>query len=140
MSQQMYNDAILTEAKAAHGNGRLAAPDLSVTCDNPLCGDRVTLDLGLRDGSVAELAQRTRGCLLTQAAASVLGRHARGATAAAVAEVTGQLQRVLAGEPLAPDWPELAMFAPVSAIKSRHECVLLPFRALAQALDEADQG
>lgn len=138
MNQQLYNDAILAEAKAAHGNGRLTEPDVSLTCDNPLCGDRVTLDLRLGDGIVTELTQRTRGCLLTQAAASVLGRHATGATATALAAVTGQLQRVLAGESLEPDWPELAMFAPVSVIKSRHECVLLPFRTLSQALGETD--
>jgi hypothetical protein len=26
------------------------------------------------------------------------------------------------------------MFAPVAAVRSRHECVLLPFRALTEAL------
>ncbi|MFZ1429351.1 MAG: iron-sulfur cluster assembly scaffold protein [Geminicoccaceae bacterium] len=140
MTQQLYNDAILAEAKSAHGNGRLAEPDVSLTCDNPLCGDRVTVDLRLSDGTVTELSQRTRGCLLTQAAASVLGRHAAGATATSVAEVTAQLQRVLSGETLDPDWPELAMFAPVSAIRSRHECVLLPFRTLSQALGGADRS
>ena len=57
-----------------------------------------------------------------------------------VAEVTTQLQRVLSGETLDPDWPELAMFAPVSAIRSRHECVLLPFRTLSQALGGADRS
>ena len=50
MTQQLYNDAILIEAKAAHGHGRLSAPDASITCDNPLCGDRVTIDLELGDG------------------------------------------------------------------------------------------
>ena len=133
MSEQVYNQSILAEAKAAHGSGSLAEPDLSVTCDNPLCGDRVTLDLRLHAGTVGALAQRTRGCLLTQAAASVLGRHAAGITPASLAAITAQLQRLLAGEAAAPDWPELAMFRPVSAIKSRHECVLLPFRALEQA-------
>jgi nitrogen fixation NifU-like protein len=33
-------------------------------------------------------------------------------------------------------WPELAAFAPVHAHKSRHDCVLLPFAALTQALDQ----
>jgi NifU-like protein involved in Fe-S cluster formation len=35
-------------------------------------------------------------------------------------------------------WPELAAFTPVHAHKSRHDCVLLPFEALAQALDETE--
>lgn len=138
MTQQLYNDAILTEAKAAHGHGRLNEPDASVTCDNPLCGDRVTIDLELGNGAIAALAQRTRGCLLTQAAASVLGRHAAGATQAQIDAVRAELGRLLAGETLAPAWPELAMFAPVSQVRSRHACVLLPFDAVTEALAQAN--
>ena len=32
------------------------------------------------------------------------------------------------------DWSALAVFAPVHDIKSRRDCVLLPFEALAKAL------
>jgi nitrogen fixation NifU-like protein len=134
MTADLYNDAIITVAKANHAHGRLEAPDRSVTCDNPLCGDRVTLDLKLADDRVATLAQKTRGCLLTQAAASVIGRRAAGAGPAEVEQAATELRRLLAGETVAPAWPELAMFAPVSAVKSRHECVLLPFEALREAL------
>lgn len=138
MSQdQLYNDAILALAKAAHGAGRLQDPDRSVTRDNPLCGDRVTLDLRLRKGMIAELAQKTRGCLLTQAAASLIGRHAPGLTREAAERVKAELERLLAGEAVDPSWPELAVFAPVRAVKSRHECALLPFQALAEALENS---
>jgi nitrogen fixation NifU-like protein len=134
MSSQLYNDAILAEAKARHGHGRLAAPDVSITCDNPLCGDRVTVDLALADERVAGFAQTTRGCVLTQAAASVLGRHLAGASAADIERASADLRAILAGETTAPAWSELAMFVPVQTVKSRHECVLLPFDAAAQAL------
>jgi nitrogen fixation NifU-like protein len=136
VSQQFYNDAIIALAKANHGAGRLPQPEVSATCDNPLCGDRVTIDLVTTGGAVRDLAQRTRGCLLTQAAASAIGRHGAGVTPEQVREVTAQLRRLLAGEAVETAWPELAMFAPVSAVKSRHDCVLLPFQALAEALDQ----
>lgn len=131
---QLYNDAILAEARAGHRTGRLEAPDASSTCDNPLCGDRVTIDLALSNGTVADLAQKARGCLLTQAAASVIGRHGRGLTLKEAQDAQAALERLLAGEEPTPGWPELAMFAPVAAVRSRHECVLLPFRALTEAL------
>jgi nitrogen fixation protein NifU and related proteins len=137
MTAQLYNDAILAEAKARHGHGRLAEPAFSVTCDNPLCGDRVTVDLRIVGDRVAECAQTTRGCLLTQAAASVLGRRLAGASAADLRQATAEIRGLLAGETIEPDWPELAMFAPVQAVRSRHECVLLPFEAAAAALAKA---
>lgn len=139
MSQaQFYHDTIIAEAKAGHGAGRLEAPDRTLTCDNPLCGDRVTLDLDLTHGKVAAVAHRTRGCLLTQAAASLLARHAVGLDGADARRALADLQALLQGEAMAPGWPDLAMFAPVAAVRSRHECVLLPFRALERLL-AADQ-
>jgi len=137
MSSQLYSDAILATAKARHGHGRLERPDGTATCDNPLCGDRVTVDLRLAEPTIAELAQLTRGCVLTQAAASVLARRLPGATAEDLAAAADEIRRLLAGEQLAPTWPELAMFAPVHSVRSRHECVLLPFETVAAALANA---
>lgn len=138
MSQdQLYNDAIIALARSNHRAGRLARPDRSTTCDNPLCGDRVTIDVHMAGNRVTELAQKTRGCLLTQAAASLIGQHASGLTAETAQRVRVELERLLSGEALEPTWQELGVFAPVRAVKSRHECVLLPFRALAEALDRA---
>jgi NifU-like protein involved in Fe-S cluster formation len=144
MSQDLYNDAILREAKgSAAASTRLESPDLTVTLDNPLCGDRVTLDLRLAEVSrvvVAEVGHKTRGCMLTQAAASVLARRAPGATTDELRAVVRGLEASLRGaaEPES-TWPELEMFRAVHAIRSRHECVLLPFHAIEDALAQAEK-
>ena len=140
MNDELYHQAILELAKKARHASRLEAPQASVTVDNPLCGDRVTLDLNLADGRVREVGHRVRGCLLCQAAAAAIGERAPGETPAALRTVARDLRDALAGPPGAArmPWPELAAFAPVHAHKSRHECVLLPFEALTQALDQAE--
>ncbi len=132
MSAAMYNEAIVTAARDGRHARRLPAPDRTVTCDNPLCGDRVTLDLTLADGRIAEVGHKVRGCLLTEAAAAALAARIGGTAAAEAATLLSQLRRYLAGDG-PPPWPELAMFEPVRAVRSRHECVLLPFEALAEA-------
>ncbi|MFO1075582.1 MAG: iron-sulfur cluster assembly scaffold protein [Geminicoccaceae bacterium] len=118
----------------------MANPQGSATCDNPLCGDQVTLDLRLDGDRIAEIAQLTRGCVLTQAAASVLAERLAGADAAALGRAADEVRRLLAGETLMPAWPELMMFTPVHEVRSRHECVTLPFEAAAQALGQAASG
>ncbi len=141
MSAQLYDAAILAEAKAAAGAGRLEPADVSVEGDNPLCGDRIALDLRAgAEGRVAALAHRTRGCLLTRAAASLLGRRAPGASAAELRAAIAELEALLRGEGSPERWPELAMFEPVAVVKSRHDCVLLPFRTLARALHALEAG
>jgi nitrogen fixation NifU-like protein len=142
MKDELYHQAILELAKKARHAARLEAPQTSVTLDNPLCGDRVTLDLSLGDGRVGAIGHRVRGCLLCQAAAAVIGERAPGRTPQELREVSRELANAIAGMPDAAgrSWPELAAFAPVHPHKSRHECVMLPFQALTQALDQAEKS
>jgi nitrogen fixation NifU-like protein len=140
MKDELYHQAILELARKARQASRLEAPQASVTVDNPLCGDRVTLDLIVTEGRVREVGHRVRGCLLCQAAAAAIGERAPGETPEALRAIARGLHDAIVGAPEAVGqmWPELAAFAPVHAHKSRHDCVLLPFEALTQALDQIE--
>jgi nitrogen fixation NifU-like protein len=134
MSDQLYQDRIVALAKAKTGAGKLLAPTKSARRDNPLCGDRVTIDVRLDDkGHIAEIAHQVRGCLLCQASASALSSVAVGRDKASIEILRHDAERAIgreAGEAAEP----FAAFAPVKSHKSRHECVLLPFEALTDAL------
>ena len=136
MSEALYQAALVERAHAGRGRGRLPAPDRSVTLDNPLCGDRVTIDLTLQDGRVATVGHQVRGCLLCEASAETIAQHAPGKTAAELAEASAAVAAILKEGAAAPEgeWSALAVFAPVHDVKSRRECVLLPFEALEKAL------
>ena len=134
-STGLYQDAIKQFAQAAHGQGQLAQPSGEAKLDNPLCGDRVRMQVAVADGCIAAVAHETKGCLLCRAAASAIGAHAPGLDAAAIEAATAALEEMLkSGAPLRAVWAELAMFEPVRAYASRHRCVLLPFRALLAAM------
>ena len=126
-------------ARAATGAGTLAGADASVTLDNPLCGDRVTMQARLAGGAIAAVAHRVRGCVLCQAAASVIGAHAPGAAPADIAAARETGRALLEDGVAVPNdaWPELSVFTPVAGHKYRHRCVLLPFEALERALNGA---
>jgi nitrogen fixation NifU-like protein len=126
----LYQSDLLRLAASADGAGRLDQPRLSATLDNPLCGDRVTMDIRVEDGQVAALAHETKACVVYQAAAAMIGRHAAGLTREKLATERQAVDALLKGEP-APEgaWPEIMLFAPVAKVKSRHVCVRLPFRA-----------
>jgi len=140
MKDQLYHQAILDLARQSGRTARLERPQASATVDNPLCGDRVTLDLDLADGRVRAVGHKVRGCLLCQAAAAAIAARAPGETGAALRNVAERLERAIREDPAAAEglWPELGAFAPVHAHKSRHDCVLLPFEALREALDQVE--
>lgn len=141
-ADDLYQERLLTLAREAAGAGRLAAPGVEATVDNPLCGDRVTVEVRVEGGRVAALAHRVRGCLLCQASASLLGRSAAGLGDADVEAAHRALLALLeagAPPPAAPV-PGLEVFAPVRASPSRKTCVVLPFEALRAALHAAAQA
>ena len=128
-------------ARRASGKGRLDAPDASATVDNPLCGDRVTIDVR-RDGSgegdrVSEIGQVVRGCVLCEAAAAVLVEAGTGAAESDLRAASDCVRRMIehGGPPPEGEWKKAGMFLPVRPHPSRHDCVLLPFQALLEALD-----
>jgi nitrogen fixation NifU-like protein len=134
MSDELYQTRIVALAKSKTGAGKLAAPTKSARRDNPLCGDRVTIDVKLDDtGHIAEIAQQVRGCLLCQASAAALASIAVGRDAAGIAELRHDAERAVGREAGKAHEPFDA-FEPVAAHKSRQECVLLPFEALRDAL------
>lgn len=135
----IYHQAIVTAARNACGSGRLESPDASVTVDNPLCGDRVSMDVHVGGGCLRGVAHRVRGCLLCEAAASIIAANAVGETAgelAAVAHALGDALTTGFGDRPLP-WAELAVFAPVAGHRSRHRCVTLAFEALTTAIATA---
>jgi nitrogen fixation NifU-like protein len=140
-AQELYREAIKALAAAGTGYGRLEAPDGRALLDNPLCGDRVEIEVKLSAGRIAALAHRVKGCLLCRAAAAAIGQRATGASAEEIERLAAQLTEMLERLGPPPDgWPELAAFAPVHGHRSRYGCVLLPFKSLLVALRAGHAG
>lgn len=134
MSDSLYGEAI--KALAARGPGSLPEPHAAATLDNPLCGDRVTVEVRLEDGRVTAVGHRVSGCLLCRASASALSERVGGMEAKDAGHLADEVRAMLKAE-AEPPFAALAVFLPVRAHKSRHDCVLLPFNALAKALQGA---
>lgn len=131
----LYQTDLLRIAAAADGAGRLDEPRVTATLDNPLCGDRVTMDIRLDGDRITALAHETKACVVCQAASAVIARHAEGLTAERLTAERAAVDALLKGEePGEGHWAELEVFRPVARVKSRHACVRLPFRALESAL------
>jgi nitrogen fixation NifU-like protein len=137
MTEALYHAALVGRAKAATGKGRLAQPTISITLDNPLCGDRVTLDIITSDHRVQEIGHQVRGCLLCEAAAATIAETCRQQSPERVRGLISAVRTMMAdGSPAPTEWSTLDVFTPVHDSKSRRDCVLLPFAALEKALDQ----
>ena len=134
MSEALYHAALVGRARAAFGKGRLPDATSTATVDNPLCGDRVTLDLAVKDSRIEAIGHHVRGCLLCEAAAATIAEYCRGNGKAELEAMSAAARKLMAeGGALEPRWQCLEIFRPVHQAKSRRDCVLLPFEALKRA-------
>jgi len=87
----LYRDEILEHYRRPHNFGTLAEPDASYEGSNPLCGDRITLMLGIsEDGHIEDVAFTGRGCAISQASASMLTDDIKGKSLAEVSRMGAQ--------------------------------------------------
>ena len=106
---------------------------------SPTCGSRMRVAVELDwAGRVKRLRQAVEACAYGQASAALMGGHAMGRSADEVALGLAELEAWLAGKGEVPAaWPGLDELAPARTRKGRHGAILLPFRALLAAIEEA---
>lgn len=138
--ETIYTARILELAADIPRLGRLAAPDASASVRSPVCGSKVTIDLSLADGRVADFAHDVRACALGQAASSLMARHIVGADPLSLIALRDAVRRMLKenGPPPADEWAEFAVLEPVRDLPSRHAATLLTFEAVVEALGKVE--
>ena len=69
----LYREVILDHYKNPRNHGVLDPNDFTYEDENPLCGDKLRIDVRLDDNQVVkEVAFSGRGCAISQASASML--------------------------------------------------------------------
>lgn len=140
MSDLPYTTDVLRLAAEANGAGRLPPPCRSHTEQNPVCGDRTTVDLIVSGGHITAIAHDTKACVLTQASASILGASLTGHSRSELVQLRLDVEAMLKGGP-APvgAFGRFAHLAEVARHPARQRCVLLPIDAALKAASEPSE-
>ena len=115
----MYRQYILEHFRDPHNYGSLEHPDIHAADTNPLCGDRIAIDLSVTDGRVDEVRFSGRGCAISQASASMLSDRIEGASLEELRALTPQDIFGMLGIEIGP---------------ARQRCALLSLRVLHQGI------
>ncbi len=124
---EMYKEQILDHSKHPRNRGTLADATNSYEDLNPLCGDKVRIDLKIENGVVTNVGFTGRGCAISQASASMLTEEIKGKSLEEIKHIDKEHVLDMLGIPLGP---------------SRIKCALLPLKVLkasAYGIHEADE-
>jgi len=78
MSDPIYTEIIIDEARNARNEGTLDNPDISQHDSNPMCGDSITLEMKIDDKLVSDVKWSGDGCTICKACTSVLTQMIKG--------------------------------------------------------------
>lgn len=136
----LYQRDLRDWAAQVRNDKRLVPANISVTRISRICGSSVTLDIRHNKDRILEIGWRTRACTLGMASTAVVVRNALGQSFADVAHAGETLRRFLAGEDVSfsGKWGDLAKFSGARNYPTRHNSIMLPFEALAEAA-QSDQ-
>lgn len=139
MFGDLYHARVLELAAEIPHLGRLDAPHGASTKISRICGSEIRVELAVEDGAVSAFAIEPRACALGQAVASVLARHALGATPGEIRAARDALRAMLQDGAAPPEgrfW-ELRHVEAVRDYPPRHLSTMLAFDAAVAALDMA---
>ena len=138
----LYRDVILDHYRSPRNNGRLESPDITSDEYNPICGDRVVLDLSINEGRIADAAFTGEGCSITQASASMMTELLTGLTPAEARRLWETFEHMMDGdEAAARDLQTCGDIHALSAVRRfpvRIKCALLAWKALELGLEDAE--
>ena len=138
MTEPLYTRDILRLAASLVPFEALARTDGEAEVRSVTCGSRLRLSVTVENGRASEMAQAVEACAFGQASAALMIAGAKGRDLGeARAALTGVEAWLGGDDAAAASWPGLDALAPARSRTGRHGAMLLPFRALVAALEDA---
>jgi nitrogen fixation NifU-like protein len=136
--RELYQEIILDHNKSPKNFKRLERATHSSEGYNPLCGDKVHLDLEILDGKVEDIGFQGSGCAISKASASVMTTMIKGKSIAEIEKMFEQFKSVITSdvndEVDCEALGKLAIFAGVREFPTRVKCASLAWHTMLSAL------
>jgi nitrogen fixation NifU-like protein len=138
-SRQLYQEVILDHNRKPRNWGSL--PDATHAAEgvNPLCGDRLQVQVKVGNEAVEAIAFEGESCAICKASASMMTTAVKGKTRADAEALIGEFRDMAMGKLDTAKAPHhlgrLTVFAGVRDLPTRVKCAILPWHTLHAALN-----
>jgi nitrogen fixation NifU-like protein len=141
---ELYQDIVLNHSRTPRNFGEPPGATVHVHGDNPMCGDEVSVHLGIGAADTVDTIGFTgNGCSICMASASMMTQRVKGRVRNEAAEMADEFQKMLtAPDEIVPDerLGDARVLQTVRKFPQRVKCATLAWHALRQALDAAESG
>lgn len=137
--KELYRDVILDHNRRPRNFGRIEPSDSHADGHNPLCGDRLTVWLRLKDDRIEDIRFEGKGCAISTASASLMTEAVKGKDRQTVQSLYGRVHSLLTQQDAMPDASlgKLAALSGVREFPARVKCASLCWHTLNAALEHS---
>ncbi len=115
----LYSEIILDYFKNPHNKGVIKNATSTANEDNPLCGDKIRIDLLFdKKGTVKKATFTGEGCAISQASASMLTEKLIGKTKEEIKNIKNDEVYEMLGIPISPGRVKCALLGLITAKKA----------------------
>lgn len=135
----LYQELVIDHSKRPRNFGGLEAPCESRQGYNPLCGDRLRLDVRVKDGKVEAISFVGEGCAISQASASLMTEAVKGLTVEQARNLFSRMHLLFTEGDASVPTEELGKLSALSGVwefPSRVKCASLAWHTLRSALED----
>ena len=135
--QSLYQELILQHYRNPRNRGALPAPDVEIAMHNPVCGDEITLQLGVSGDRIEMARFQGQGCSISQASASMMTLQLEGKTLVDARVLMARFTQLMHGDGEAANdrtLGDLRALSGVAKFPVRVKCTLLAWNALDEAV------
>lgn len=134
--QVLYQEVLLDHYRSPRNRGHLPSPTGRAEGHNPLCGDRIAVEVDVQGERLQKVAFEGAGCAISTASASLMTEAVAGKTETEIAELFEQFRKAVTGDPAADPEPlgKLAVLCGVKDFPMRVKCATLAWHTLIAAI------
>jgi nitrogen fixation NifU-like protein len=132
--RDLYQQVILDHNRKPRNFRTLPSPSRAAEGYNPLCGDRLTVEIALEGDVIRDIGFQGSGCAISRASASMMTADLKGKTLAQAEEAFEGFRAMLTGDGAEAELGKLGVFAGVREFPSRIKCATLAWHTAHAAL------
>jgi nitrogen fixation protein NifU and related proteins len=138
--QDLYQEVILDHNRRPRNFRAMDDANRHAEGFNPLCGDRLSLYLSVKDGVISDASFQGSGCAISKASASMMTDSVKGKTLEEARLMFEQFHDLVTGQDVdAGPLGKLAVFEGVRQYPARVKCASLAWHTLKSAVEARDE-
>jgi nitrogen fixation NifU-like protein len=132
---ELYQEVILDHYRKPRNFGMLRGADRKAEGHNPLCGDRVALQVRTKNDVIDDIRFDGKGCAISTASASMMTEAVRGKSRAEALDLFERFHKLVTEGGNDAGLGKLEAFGGVSEFPMRVKCASLAWHTLKAALE-----